>query len=173
MKQEANTPKEGEMFNPREIIRDPYILEFLGIAQGEHFLESNLEQQLISKLQKFLLELGRGFTFVARQKRITVDDEHYYIDLVFYNILSRCYVLIDLKTGRLTHQDLGQMQMYVNYYTLTQMNPGDNPPVGIVLCAEKSDMLVRFTLPEGENQIFAAKYMTYMPTSDELKQLLL
>jgi len=94
------------MFNPREIIRDPYILEFLGIAQGEHFLESNLEQQLISKLQKFLLELGRGFTFVARQKRITVDDEHYYIDLVFYNILSRCYVLIDLKTGRLTHQDL-------------------------------------------------------------------
>ena len=93
--------------------------------------------------------------------------------LVFYNILSRCYVLIDLKTERLTHQDLGQMQMYVNYYTRTQMNPGDNPPVGIVLCAEKSDMLVRFTLPEGENQIFAAKYMTYMPTSDELKQLLL
>ncbi|MGM9837479.1 MAG: YhcG family protein [Paludibacteraceae bacterium] len=157
---------------PREIIRDPFILEFLGIKQGEHFLEGDLEQMLITKLQHFLLELGRGYTFVARQKRITLDGQHFYIDLVFYNIPARCYVLIDLKIDALTHQDLGQMQMYVNYYTRELMNQGDNPPVGIVLCAEKNDAVVRYTLPEDETQIFAAKYMTYLPTQEELKQLL-
>ena len=157
---------------PREIIRDPFILEFLGIKQGEHFLEGDLEQMLISKLQHFLLELGRGYSFVARQKRITLGGKHFYIDLVFYNILARCYVLIDLKIDELTHQDLGQMQMYVNYFTREMTNPGDNPPIGIVLCAEKNDAVVRYTLPEGENQIFAAKYMTYMPTLEELKKLL-
>ena len=157
---------------PREIIHDPFILEFLGIKQGEHFLEGDLEQMLISKLQHFLLELGRGYTFVARQKRITLGDKHFYIDLVFYNIPARCYVLIDLKMDELTHQDLGQMQMYVNYYTRELMNPGDNPPVGIVLCAEKNDAVVKYTLPEGENQIFAAKYMTYLPTQEEIRQLL-
>ena len=157
---------------PREIIHDPFILEFLGIKQGEHFLEGDLEQMLISKLQHFLLELGRGYTFVARQKRITLGDKHFYIDLVFYNIPARCYVLIDLKMDELTHQDLGQMQMYVNYYTRELMNPGDNPPVGIVLCAEKNDAVVKYTLPEGENQIFAAKYMTYLPTQEEIRQIL-
>ena len=157
---------------PREIIRDPFILEFLGIKQGEHFLEGDLEQMLISKLQHFLLELGRGYSFVARQKRITLDGQHFYIDLVFYNILARCYVLIDLKIDTLTHQDLGQMQMYVNYYTRNLMNPGDNPPVGIVLCAEKNDAVVEYTLPKDEKQIFAAKYMTYLPSKEELKQLL-
>ena len=157
---------------PKEIIRDPLILEFLGIPQGEHFLESDLEQMLINKLQLFLLELGKGFSFVARQKRITFDDQHFYIDLVFYNYLARCFVLIDLKTDRLTHQDLGQMQMYVNYYTRKWMNPGDNPPIGIVLCAEKNDAVVRYTLAEGQNQIFASKYMTYMPTEEELKTLM-
>jgi len=157
---------------PREIIRDPFILEFLGIKQGEHFLEGDLEQMLISKLQQFLLELGRGYTFVARQKRITLGDQHFYIDLVFYNIPARCYVLIDLKIDTLTHQDLGQMQMYVNYYTRELMNPGDNPPVGIVLCAEKNDAVVEYTLPKDEKQVFAAKYMTYLPTREELKQLL-
>ena len=157
---------------PREIIRDPFILEFLGIKQGEHFLEGDLEQMLISKLQHFLLELGRGYTFVARQKRITLGDQHFYIDLVFYNIPARCYVLIDLKIDTLTHQDLGQMQMYVNYYTRELMNPGDNPPVGIVLCAEKNDAVVEYTLPKDEKQVFAAKYMTYLPTREELKQLL-
>lgn len=157
---------------PREIIHDPFILEFLGIRQGEHFLEGDLEQMLISKLQHFLLELGRGYSFVARQKRISFGDKHFYIDLVFYNIPARCYVLIDLKIDELTHQDLGQMQMYVNYYTRELMNPGDNPPVGIVLCAEKNDAVVRYTLPEGENQIFAAKYMTYLPTQEEIRQLL-
>ena len=157
---------------PREIIHDPCILEFLGIRQGEHFLEGDFEQMLISKLQQFLLELGRGYSFVARQKRISLGDKHFYIDLVFYNIPARCYVLIDLKIDELTHQDLGQMQMYVNYYTREMMNPGDNPPVGIVLCAEKNDAVVKYTLPEGDNQIFAAKYMTYLPTQEEIRQLL-
>lgn len=158
--------------SPREIIHDPFILEFLGIRQGEHFLEGDLEQMLISKLQHFLLELGRGYTFVARQKRITLDGQHFYIDLVFYNIPARCYVLIDLKIDELTHQDLGQMQMYVNYYTRELMNPGDNPPVGIVLCAKKNDAVVRYTLPKDEKQIFAAQYMTYLPTQEELRRLL-
>ena len=166
---EQTAPK---TLQPREIIHDPFILEFLGIRQGEHFLEGDLEQILISKLQHFLLELGRGYSFVARQKRISFGDKHFYIDLVFYNIPARCYVLIDLKIDELTHQDLGQMQMYVNYYTRELMNPGDNPPVGIVLCAEKNDAVVRYTLPEGENQIFAAKYMTYLPTQEEIRQLL-
>lgn len=165
----TSTPK---TLTPREIIRDPFILEFLGIKQGEYFLEDDLEQMLISKLQHFLLELGRGYTFVARQKRITLDGQHFYIDLVFYNIPARCYVLIDLKIDTLTHQDLGQMQMYVNYYTRELMNPGDNPPVGIVLCADKNDAVVEYTLPKDEKQVFAAKYMTYLPTKEELKQLL-
>lgn len=156
----------------REIIRDPYVLEFIGIPQGEHFLEDDLETSLISKLQHFLLELGKGYSFVARQKRISFDDQHFYIDLVFYNFKARCFVLIDLKTGRLTHQDLGQMQMYVNYYTRELINPGDNPPIGIVLCADKNDEVIRYTLPEGENQIFAAKYMTYFPTKEEIIKLL-
>ena len=161
-----------DTLQPREIIRDPYILDFLGIPQGEHFLESSLEEMLISRLQHFLLELGKGYSLVARQKRISFDDKHFYIDLVFYNYLARCFVLIDLKTDELTHQDIGQMQMYVNYYTRELMNPGDNPPIGIVLCADKNDTVVKYTLPEDEKQIFAAKYMTYLPTREELINLL-
>ena len=157
---------------PREIIRNPYVLDFIGIPQGEHFLENDLEQMLISKLQHFLLELGKGYSFVARQKRISFDDKHFFIDLVFYNYLARCFVLIDLKTDELTHQDIGQMQMYVNYYTRELMNPGDNPPVGILLCADKNDAVVRYTLPEGDNQIFAAKYTTYLPTKEEIIKML-
>lgn len=163
---------EPRVLEPREIIRDPYMLDFLGIPQGDHFLESDFETMLLSKLQHFLLELGRGFSFVARQKRISFGDKHFYIDLVFYNYMARCFVLVDLKTDELTHQDLGQMQMYVNYYTRELMNPGDNPPIGIVLCADKNDEVVRYTLPEGEKQIFAAKYLTYMPTKEELKKLI-
>ena len=157
---------------PREIICDPYVLEFIGIPQGEHFLESDLETALLSKLQHFLLELGKGYSFVARQKRISFGDKHFFIDLVFYNFITKCFVLIDLKTDELTHQDLGQMQMYVNYYTREMMNPGDNPPIGIILCTDKNDDVVRYTLPEGDNQIFAAKYMTYLPTKEELIKLL-
>lgn len=153
-----------------KIIKDPYVLEFLDLPQNEHFYESELEQALIDHLQKFLLELGRGFLFVARQKHFNFDGRHFYIDLVFYNYILKCFVLIDLKTDDLAHQDVGQMQMYVNYYTREMMNEGDNPPIGILLCADKSDTLVRYTLPEDNTQIYAAKYMPYMPTEEELKR---
>ena len=152
------------------IVKDPYVLEFLDLPANEHYYESDLEQALIDHLQKFLLELGRGFSFVARQKHISFDGRHFYIDLVFYNYILKCFVLIDLKTDDLTHQDIGQMQMYVNYYTRKLMNEGDNPPIGILLCADKSDTLVKFTLPEDNTQIYTAKYMPYMPTVEELKR---
>ena len=153
-----------------KIIKAPYVLEFLDLPANEHFYESTLEQALIDHLQKFLLELGRGFSFVARQKHFNVDGQHFYIDLVFYNYILKCFVLIDLKTGNLTHQDIGQMQMYVNYFTRYMMNEGDNPPVGLLLCAQKSDTLVQLTLPEDNQQIYAAKYMPYLPTEEELKR---
>ena len=153
-----------------KIIKDPYVLEFLNLPPNEHYYESDLEQALIDHLQKFLLELGRGFSFVARQKRFAVDGRNFYIDLVFYNYILKCFVLIDLKMDDLTHQDIGQMQMYVNYYTRELMNEGDNPPIGILLCAEKSDTLVKYTLPENNTQIYAAKYMPYLPTEEELKR---
>jgi len=153
-----------------KIVKDPYVMEFLQIKPDTHVFESDLEQALINHLQQFLLELGRGFSFVARQKRFTLDGQNFYIDLVFYNYILKCFVLIDLKMGQLTHQDIGQMQMYVNYYTRELMNEGDNPPIGIVLCADKSDAIVKYTLPENNSQIFASKYFTYLPTEDELKR---
>ncbi|MBP1565996.1 MAG: DUF1016 family protein [Oscillospiraceae bacterium] len=153
-----------------KIIRDPYVLEFLDLPENPHFYEKDLEQAIIDHLQKFLLELGRGFSFVARQKKISFDGRHFYIDLVFYNYILKCFVLIDLKLGDLTHQDLGQMQMYVNYYTRELMNEGDNPPIGIVLCADKSDAIVKYTLSENDTQIFASKYMTYIPSEEEFKK---
>ena len=155
---------------PEDIIRDPYVLEFLGLNPKDDFYESDLEDALITHLQKFLLELGRGFSFVARQKRITFDGRHFRIDLVFYNYILKCFVLIDLKIGDLTHQDLGQMQMYVHYYERELMNKGDNPPIGIVLCADKSESIVKYTLPENETQIFASKYKLYLPSEEELSQ---
>lgn len=164
----AEIQKSAPARRPEDIIRDPYVLEFLGFSDDAAFRESDLEQALITHLQKFLLELGRGFAFEARQKRITFDGRHFYIDLVFYNYLMRCFVLIDLKTGDLTHQDLGQMQMYVNYYTRELMNEGDNPPIGIVLCADKSDSIVEYTLPQDNDQVFAAKYLPYLPSKEEL-----
>ena len=166
----ADTAKRELAKSPEDIIRDPYVLEFLGLEQSASFYESDLEQALIDHLQKFLLELGRGFSFVARQKHINFDGRHFYIDLVFYNYILKCFVLIDLKTGDLNHQDIGQMQMYVNYYTRELMNEGDNPPIGIVLCSDKSDAIVKYTLPEGNNQIFASKYMLYIPSEEELKR---
>lgn len=153
---------------PEDIIRDPYVLEFLGLSSNDDFYESDLEQALITHLQKFLLELGRGFSFVARQKQITFDGRHFRIDLVFYNYVLKCFVLIDLKVGDLTHQYLGQMQMYVHYYERELMNEGDNPPIGIVLCADKSESVVKYTLPEKETQIFASKYKLYLPSEEEL-----
>jgi probable cytoplasmic protein len=159
---------EPQIKKAEDIIKDPYILEFLGLPENTNFLEKNLEQALIDHLQKFLLELGRGFSFVARQKRITFDGRHFYIDLVFYNYLLKCFVLIDLKVGDLTHQDLGQMQMYVHYFEEEMMNEGDNPPIGIVLCADKSDSIVKYTLSKNETQVFASKYKAYLPSEEEL-----
>lgn len=153
-----------------KIVKDPYVMEFLQIKPDTHVYESELEQALIDHLQQFLLELGRGFSFVSRQKRFTLDGQSFFIDLVFYNYILKCFVLIDLKTDTLTHQDIGQMQMYVNYYTRELMNEGDNPPIGIVLCAEKNDAVVRYTLPENNSQIFTSKYKTYLPTEEELRQ---
>ena len=153
-----------------DIIKDPYVLEFLGLAHNQDFFESELEKALITHIQRFLLELGRGFTFEARQKRISFDGEHFYIDLVFYNYILRCFVLIDLKAGKLTHQDLGQMQMYVNYYTRELMNDGDSPPIGILLCTDKSESVVKYTLAEENTQVFASKYKLYLPTEEELQQ---
>ena len=153
-----------------KIVRDPYIMEFLNLEKSTKYYEKDLETAIINHLQKFLLELGRGFCFEARQKHFRLGDEHYYIDLVFYNYILKCHVLIDLKMDKLTHQDLGQMQMYVNYYTRELMNEGDNPPIGIVLCADKTESVVKYTLPEDNTQIFASKYMTYLPTEEELKR---
>lgn len=153
---------------PGDIIRDPYVLEFLGLVPNPDFYESDLEQALITHLQKFILELGRGFSFVARQQRFSFDGRHFRIDLVFYNYILKCFVLIDLKIGDLTHQDLGQMQMYVHYYEREMMNEGDNPPIGIILCADKSDSVVKYTLPQDEKQIFASKYKLYLPSEEEL-----
>lgn len=153
---------------PEDIIKDPYVLEFLGLKENKDFYESDLENLIITHLQKFLLELGRGFSFVARQKRITFDGRHFRIDLVFYNYILKCFILIDLKIGDLTHQDLGQMQMYVHYYEREMKNAGDNPPIGIILCADKSESIVKYTLPENEKNIFASKYKLYLPTEEEL-----
>ena len=163
----TDTEKREPKKTPEDIIRDPYVLEFLGLEQAASFYESDIEQALIDHMQKFLLELGRGFSFVARQKHINFDGRHFHIDLVFYNYVLKCFVLIDLKTGDLTHQDIGQMQMY---YTRELMNEGDNPPIGIVLCSDKSDAVVKYTLPEGNTQIFTSKYKLYLPTEEELKQ---
>lgn len=169
-----NMAKRGqEITKPGDLVKDPYVMEFLGLQENKRLLERELEQALIDHLQEFLLELGKGFSFVARQKRITLEDDHFYIDLVFYNRLARCFVLIDLKVGKMTHQDIGQMQMYVNYYKRSQMLEGENEPIGIILCAEKNNAVVKFTFPEGQEQIFVSKYKLYLPTENELKREIL
>jgi predicted nuclease of restriction endonuclease-like (RecB) superfamily len=160
--------KGHEIQCPSDLVKDPYVLEFVGFPQNRQYLETDIEQALIEKLREFLLELGKGFAFMARQQRITLDGQHYWIDLVFYNRLTRSFVLIDLKVGTLTHQDLGQMQMYVNYYQRDITTPDENPPIGIVLCADKNDAVVRYTLPEDNQQIFASRYKLYLPTEQEL-----
>lgn len=157
---------------PKDLIKDPYILEFLGLPELHQYSESQLEQEIINKLEHFLLELGHGFTFVARQERITFDDKHFKIDLVFYNRILRCFVLIDLKIGELKHQDLGQMQMYVNYYDREMRLEDENKTIGIVLCQNKSEAVVKYTLPENNEQIFASKYKTVLPSVEVLKELL-
>ena len=157
---------------PKDIIKDPYILEFLGLPELNQYSENELEEEIINKLEHFLLELGNGFTFVARQKRITFDDKHFRIDLVFYNRILKCFVLIDLKIGDLKHQDLGQMQMYVNYYDREMRFEEENKTIGLVLCQNKSDLVVEYTLPENNEQIFASKYKMVLPSKEELIHLI-
>jgi predicted nuclease of restriction endonuclease-like (RecB) superfamily len=160
-----------EVSQPIDALRDPVVMEFLGLPESHRLVESQLEGALIDNLQHFLLELGKGFAFVARQERITVDGDHFYIDLVFYHAVLKCYVLIDLKVGKLTHADLGQIQFYVNYFDRERRTEGDNPTIGLILCSDKNDAVVRYTLGEQqERNIFASRYQLYLPTVEELQQ---
>ncbi|WP_114783291.1 PDDEXK nuclease domain-containing protein [Botryobacter ruber] len=164
--------KGQQVQQPQDIIKDPYVLEFLGLKEEAAFSESKLENRIIDELQHFLLELGKGFAFVGRQVRFTFDEKHFRIDLVFYNRFLRCFVLLDLKIGEVSHQDLGQMQMYVNYYDRFVKTDDENPTIGIILCKEKNKALVEITLPKENNQIFASKYQTFLPSKEELKAVL-
>lgn len=170
---EDNLKKYHEPKKSEDVVKDPYVLEFLGLEEKNHYTESDLEQAIINKIEQFLLELGKGFSFVARQKRITFDEDHYFIDLVFYNRLLKCFVLIELKIGKIKHKDIGQMQMYVNYYDRKEKTEEENPTIGILLCKDKNDTLVEMTLPKENNQIFASKYKLYLPTKEELKKQML
>ena len=157
---------------PNDIFKDPYVLEFIGLPEEVVYSETELEKRLIDNLQMFLLELGRGFTFVGRQVRFTFEEEHYRVDLVFFNRLFRCFVLFDLKVGQLKHQDIGQMQMYVNYYDRKVKLEEENPTIGIIVCKDKKDAVVEMTLPKDNNQIFASKYQTVLPSKEELQKLM-
>lgn len=165
--------EKGQLLNtPKDAIKEPYILEFLGLEEKERYTESDLEKAIIDKIEHFLLEPGKGFAFVARQKRISFEERHFYIDLVFYNRLLKCFLLIDLKIGDLKHQDIGQMQMYVNYYDRQMKLKDENNTIGLILCKEKSELLVEYTLPESNKQIFASRYETVLPSKKELETLL-
>ncbi|MCR4665030.1 MAG: PDDEXK nuclease domain-containing protein [Paludibacteraceae bacterium] len=157
---------------PEDLIKDPLILEFTGLPALPRYSEKRLEQHLIDNLQNFMLELGKGFAFVGRQVRLSFGEEHYFVDLVFYNRYLQSFVLIDLKRGKLKHQDIGQMQMYVNYYDREMRLPHENPTIGILLCRDKSDAVVEYTLPQDNNQIFASQYQTILPSKEELKKLI-
>lgn len=154
---------------PEDAIKDPYILEFLNLKEEASYTESQLEQALIDKLQQFLLELGKGFTFAARQRRITITNRHYYIDLVFYNRLLKCFVLIDLKTGELNHSDIGQMNLYLNYFKENEKEEDENDPIGLILCAKKDDIFAKYILGGLSNKVFASKYKLALPSEKELK----
>lgn len=159
-----------EIQQPADVFKDPMVIEFLGLPVSPRVVETRLEQALIDNLQHFLLELGKGFAFVSRQERITLDGDHFYIDLVFYHTVLKCYVLIDLKTAKLTHQDLGQLQLYVNYYDMERRTEGDNPTLGLILCANKNDAVVKYTLgPDQGRKIFASRYKLHLPTEVQLQ----
>lgn len=162
--------KGQELARPVDIFKDPVVIEFLGLPESHRLVESDLEQALINNLQSFLLEMGKGFAFVARQQRLTIDGDHFYIDLVFYHTILKCYILIDLKVGKLSHQDLGQLQLYVNYFDREKRNEGDQPTLGLILCTDKNDAVVKYTLgQELQKRIFASRYKLYLPTETELK----
>lgn len=159
-----------EVAQPIDVLKDPVVLEFLDLPESPRLVESKLEQALIGNLETFLLELGKGFAFVSRQERITLDGDHFYIDLVFYHTVLKCFVLIDLKVGKLTHADLGQIQFYVNYYDRERRTEGDNPTLGLILCPDKNDAVVKYTLGEQqERNIFTSRYQLYLPTVEELE----
>jgi predicted nuclease of restriction endonuclease-like (RecB) superfamily len=165
--------KKGQIIEkPKDIVKDPYVLEFLNIPENYKFSEKELETKLINKLQSFLLELGKGFTFVKRQYRITLDNTNFYIDLVFYHRILKCFVLIDLKVGKANHTDIGQMNMYLNYFKKEENSKEDNAPIGIILSAGKDDLLVEFALGGITNNLFVSKYKLYLPTKEELKRLI-
>lgn len=163
------TDAENEIINPRDFIKDPYVLEFLDLAEDIKLKESRLEHAIINNLHSFLLEIGKGFSFVARQFRISTETSHFYIDLVFYNYLLKCFVIIDLKTKRLTHQDIGQMDMYVRMFDDLKRGEDDNPTIGIILCSDKEDTLVRYSVLKDSEQLFASKYRLILPTEKELE----
>lgn len=167
--QEAASKIQQMNTRPRDFIRDPVVLEFLGLPDAGLVLESELEQALINQLQSFLLELGKGFAFIARQQRISTESKDFYVDLVFYNYLLKCFVIFDLKRGELTHQDVGQMDMYVRMYDDLKRGPEDGPTVGIILCAQKDESVVRYSVLEGNEQLFATKYKRVLPSEEELR----
>ena len=155
---------------PADIFKDPVVIDFLGLPESHRLVESELEAALLTNLQAFLLELGQGFAFVARQQRLTLDGDHFYIDLVFYHVVLKCYVLVDLKVGKLTHEDIGQHQLYVNYYDEHRRNPGDRPTLGLILCTDKNDAVVKYTLgPSQKPNIFASRYRLHLPAETELR----
>ena len=165
--------RKGQIIEKEEdIIKDPYVFEFLGIPEQYQYNEKELEQRLIDNLQMFLLELGKGFAFIGRQHRITLDNNHFYVDLVFYHTILKCYILIDLKVGKITHQDIGQMNMYLNYFKAEVNSDNDNPPVGIILGTEKNSILVEYALGGISNKLFVSRYKLYLPSKKELKQKL-
>jgi predicted nuclease of restriction endonuclease-like (RecB) superfamily len=162
--------KGHEVQKSTDVFKDPVVMEFLGLPESPKLAETDLEQALIDNLQVFLLELGKGFAFVARQERLTLDGDHFYIDLVFYHMILKCFVIVELKTGKLSHQDLGQLQLYVNYYDRERRTEGDNPTLGLILCTDKNDTVVRYTLgPDQQKTIFASRYKLHLPTEAELK----
>ena len=154
--------------NPLEVIKDPMVLEFLGLEKKASYYEKDLEAAIISHLTEFLLEMGKGFSFVARQKRIMIEDEMFFVDLLLYNRLMRCFVVIEIKTGKLTHQDLGQLQMYVNYFDRFEKSPEEGNTLGILLCSDKNDTVVKMTLPEDNRNILASRYKLCLPTKEQL-----
>jgi len=164
--------KKSPIDNIQNILRDPCIFEFLGLKPDEKISEKEIETAIIDHIQKFLLEFGKGFAFVARQQHISTDTSDFYIDLVFYNYILKCFVIVDLKTGELSHQDIGQIDMYVRMYDDLKRNEGDNPTIGILLCSEKDETIVKYSVLNDKNNLFASKYLLYLPKEEELKQLI-
>jgi len=165
-----DSDKEQEIIQPENFVKDPFVLEFLDINERERLSESDLESALINKLQHFILELGNGFSFVGRQYRITADNEHFYIDLVFYNYILKCFLIIDIKADKLTHKDIGQMDFYVRFFEDQLKQPGDNPSIGLILCTEKNRTIVKYSLLNESKQIFASKYQLYLPSVEQLEE---